>query len=40
VEPDLTPRPEHPRQPQKRRYAAQFPAALFAGEEKEPPTRS
>jgi len=40
VEPDLSPRPEYPRQPQKRRYAAQFPAALFAGEEKEPPTRS
>jgi uncharacterized membrane protein len=39
VEPDLSPRPEHPRQAQKRRYAAQFPAALFAGEEKEPPTR-
>src|SRR5260370_1204121 len=32
VELDLSPRPEHPRQAQKRRYAAQFPAALFAGE--------
>jgi uncharacterized membrane protein len=40
VEPVLSPAHEHPRQPQKRRYAAQFPAALFAGEEKEPPTRS
>jgi uncharacterized membrane protein len=40
VEPDLSPRQEHPRPPHKRRYAAQFPAALFAGEDKEPPARS
>jgi hypothetical protein len=33
VEPDLSPRPEQP-SPTKlqRRYAAQFPAALFGGE--------
>src|SRR6266480_1853114 len=37
VEPDLSPRPDHPRPQPKRRYAAQFPAALFAGEDKEPP---
>src|SRR6266498_654342 len=40
VEPDLSPRQEHPRPQHKRRYAAQFPAALFAGEDKEPPARS
>jgi uncharacterized membrane protein len=39
VEPDLSPRPDHPRPQPKRRYAAQFPAALFAGEDKEPPAR-
>ena len=39
VEPDLSPRPDHPRPQHKRRYAAQFPAALFAGEDKEPPAR-
>jgi hypothetical protein len=39
VEPDLSPRQDHPRPPHKRRYAAQFPAALFAGEDKEPPAR-
>jgi uncharacterized membrane protein len=33
VEPDPNPREEHPRPPQRRRYAAQFPAALFAGED-------
>jgi uncharacterized membrane protein len=33
VEPDLTPRQEHPRPPRRRHYAAQFPAALFAGED-------
>jgi uncharacterized membrane protein len=33
VEPDPTPRQEHPRPPNRRRYAAQFPAALFAGED-------
>jgi uncharacterized membrane protein len=40
VEPDLSPREDHPRPPQKRRYAAQFPAALFAGEDKQPPGQS
>ena len=40
VEPDLSPRQEHPRPQHKRRYAAHFPAALFAGEDKEPPARS
>src|SRR5712691_7005177 len=33
VEPDLNPRQEHPRPPKRKRYAAQFPAALFAGED-------
>jgi uncharacterized membrane protein len=34
VEPDLSPRQEQPRPPKRqRRYAAQFPAALFAGED-------
>ena len=33
VEPDPRPRPELPRAPRRRRYAAQFPAALFAGED-------
>jgi uncharacterized membrane protein len=37
VEPDLTPRHEPPRPPKtQRRYAAQFPAALFAGEPRKP----
>ena len=40
VEPDPTPRQDHPRPPQQRRYAAQFPAALFAGEDKKPPGQS
>ena len=40
VEPDLSPREDHPRPPQNRRYAAQFPAALFAGEDKQPPGQS
>ena len=39
VEPDPSPREDHPRPPQKRRYA-QFPAALFAGEDKQPPGQS
>jgi uncharacterized membrane protein len=34
VEPDPRPRPELPRLPRRRRYAAQFPAALFAGEDR------
>jgi uncharacterized membrane protein len=34
VEPDLRPRQERPRPPKRRRYAAQFPAALFAGEDR------
>ena len=36
VEPDLSPRPEHPQPAPKRRrrYAAQFPASLFAGEDR------
>src|SRR5436189_113928 len=29
VEPDFTPRPELPRPPRRRHYAAQFPAAIF-----------
>jgi uncharacterized membrane protein len=33
VEPDLNPRQELPRPPKRKRYAAQFPAALFAGED-------
>jgi len=37
VEPDPTPRQDHPRPPQQRRYATQFPAALFAGEDKQQP---
>src|SRR3989454_6257833 len=40
VEPDPTPRQDHPHPPQKRRYAAQFPAPLFAGEDKQPPGQS
>jgi uncharacterized membrane protein len=40
VEPDLSPREDHPRPPHQRRYAAQFPAALFAGEDKQPPGQS
>jgi uncharacterized membrane protein len=34
VEPDPRPQPELPRPPRPRRYAAQFPAALFAGEKR------
>jgi uncharacterized membrane protein len=34
VEPDPNPRPEHPSTPKRRRYAAQFPAALFTGEDR------
>jgi uncharacterized membrane protein len=34
VEPDPRPRAEPPRPPRRRRYAAQFPAALFAGEDR------
>ena len=35
VEPDPRPRPDQPSRPQRRRrYAAQFPAALFAGEDR------
>ena len=35
VEPDPPPRPDEPsRPPRQRRYAAQFPASLFAGEER------
>jgi uncharacterized membrane protein len=33
VEPDPNPREEYPRPPQRRHYAAQFPASLFAGED-------
>ena len=40
VEPDPTPRQEHPRPPKTRRYAAQFPAALFAGEDSPQTTKS
>lgn len=37
VEPDPNPRPEQPPPPEtQRRYAAQFPAALFAGEYRKP----
>jgi uncharacterized membrane protein len=32
VIPDLHPYEEHPQAPKRKRYAAQFPAALFAGE--------
>jgi hypothetical protein len=35
VEPDPRPRADQPsRPPRRRRYAAQFPAALFAGEDR------
>jgi len=34
VEPDPSPRQEHPLAPKPRRYVAQFPAALFGGEER------
>jgi uncharacterized membrane protein len=34
VEPDPRPRPDVPLPPRQRRYAAQFPAALFAGEDR------
>jgi uncharacterized membrane protein len=35
IKPDLSPRPERPEWPKQRRhYAAQFPAAIFAGEER------
>jgi uncharacterized membrane protein len=34
VEPDSQPRPELRTRPRRRRYAAQFPAALFAGEDR------
>jgi len=34
VEPDPQPRSEPPQRPRQRRYAAQFPAALFAGEQR------
>jgi uncharacterized membrane protein len=34
VEPGPQPAPEPPQPPRQRRYAAQFPAALFAGEER------
>jgi len=34
VEPDPHPRPEPPRPPRRRRFAAQFPASLFAGEDR------
>jgi uncharacterized membrane protein len=34
VEPDTQPQPEPPNPPRRRRYAAQFPAALFAGEDR------
>jgi uncharacterized membrane protein len=40
VEPDFTPRPELPRPPRRRHYAAQFPAAIFAGEDRPPPEQS
>ncbi len=33
VEPDLRPQPQMPQPPRRRHYAAQFPAALFAGED-------
>jgi hypothetical protein len=37
VEPDPNPRPDAPQPPQRaRRYAAQFPASLFAGDEAQP----
>jgi uncharacterized membrane protein len=34
VEPDPRPRPEPPQPPRQRHYAAQFPATLFAGEDR------
>ena len=37
VEPDPSPRQELPRPPTRRRYAAQFPAALFTGEDRRTP---
>jgi uncharacterized membrane protein len=37
VEPDPRPREEIPRRLQRRRYAAQFPAALFTGEDRRTP---
>jgi uncharacterized membrane protein len=40
VEPDFAPRAELPRPPRRRHYAAQFPAAIFAGEDQQPPERS
>jgi uncharacterized membrane protein len=40
VEPDLNPRQELPRPPTRRRYAAQFPASLFAGEDRRAPKGS
>jgi uncharacterized membrane protein len=36
VEPGPQPGPEPPRPPRQRRYAAQFPASLFAGEDRKP----
>jgi uncharacterized membrane protein len=36
VEPGPPPGPEPPEPPRQRRYAAQFPAALFAGEDRKP----
>jgi uncharacterized membrane protein len=36
VEPGPPPGPEPPQPPRQRRYAAQFPAALFAGEDRKP----
>ncbi len=40
VEPDLSPPQRLPRPPTSRRYAAQFPASLFAGEERRVSQRS
>jgi uncharacterized membrane protein len=40
VEPDPRPRQELPRPPTRRRYAAQFPAALFTGEDRHEAGRS
>jgi hypothetical protein len=37
VEPDPNPRQDYPRPQRRRRYAAQFPAALFAGEDQPAP---
>jgi uncharacterized membrane protein len=34
IVPDLHPREEHPQPPRPKRYAAQFPASLFAGEDR------